>query len=233
MFDKLFYQSKKRGINDQVLLLLSFVETSPYDANLYAIIQLFNEYISKHKDYVDVDIDTKTRLEVICNDTTEYTNIVDKYEPHVNNVDYNSYQNIYSYIYQLGGDYMRYTNVKPQIRCVNDRRYMLYLSLGIPISIINKNKFIFDKYHNRYDRYIVETYRYGTYEQYVNSLNKRINNKIYRHVEYTNDMIYSNANIRSKIINLFNILATQLSIYYDRVRPKIAYWLYINHSINI
>jgi len=57
VFDKMFYQSKKRDVNDQVALLREFIHTGPFDDELNLFAFEFFKFV-KNKYYEQIDEDT-------------------------------------------------------------------------------------------------------------------------------------------------------------------------------
>lgn len=175
LFDKIFYQSKKRGIDDQISLLLSYVQTSSFDKNLYSFTKLFYQYLVEHTDTSIIDRDIFKTLEELCSTELSYNQMVDKYELKELPKRENTYSRKYQYIYMLQGSYIKYFITSPQVRSVTTNRIDYLLSIGLPISVISKSRFIYNTHYNYIDTYINEVTYYNEYNKFVSRYNKNIN----------------------------------------------------------
>lgn len=115
MFDKLFYQSKNRNINDQYLMTTSWYETVPTDKDCFIINKLFGEYLkTNYYDEINSDnkliIDSYSRRDFGENkrmdEDFEYYNGQrrDDYN-YSRNIDYDKRKFIYNEKYIIEGNY--------------------------------------------------------------------------------------------------------------------------------
>lgn len=165
LFDKLIYQSKSRNLNDQIELIISFYNQTPTDDILLLLLTDFYIYLlTNYKEKV-INNNAFIQLETII------SGLYSREEKY-----------IYSYVfnknyYLNNGTYDIITNsikvndnyiYKNLIDITNSKMVKLVYSLGFPITLIDKNKFIrqelnsfvddtrdyFNKFYENKDKFI-------------------------------------------------------------------------------
>lgn len=157
MFDKLFYQSKRRGLEQQIELLISFYVTAPLDTEFYNFIKLYYNYLIEVSGSSDLyKIDSFLNLEELVN---QGPNNVDRFKRF--NISYINFINCdflnkFSNLLKFSGNFLKLKYYVYRNEIPNLSRVDLLYYLAFPPDFSVKNKLI-----HYYDEDLIYYYRFG------------------------------------------------------------------------
>jgi hypothetical protein len=144
-FDKIFYQSKSRDIYDQIELLISYINTAPYDSDLIEFCKICKKYIdSKHNyDYLYKN-DSYKQLEELVTQGCVKENICERFD--ISKINYLNFDLHHKFrnLYTISGVYLKYEKDPGFLTLLKNTQVELLYNLAFPPDFTVRNKFIYD-----------------------------------------------------------------------------------------
>jgi hypothetical protein len=177
-FDKIFYQSKKRNFQDQTLLLLSYYETAPHDDDMLEFLKIFKDFINKH-DHIRTKIssDTIKLLEDYTNSNVRSNKIRKQYSLSAVPEKGDPYNRLIT-IMKIKGIFIKFDSEMNEFFKNNSTQSELIYSLGFPLDLVSKNKFILTATDDNEKIYFYDEEFLNDYKEYTQQIQKKISNQI-------------------------------------------------------
>jgi len=181
LFDKLFYQSRKRSISEQVELLLSYINTAPKDDDLLEFCKITYKYLKEeyNKD-IFITNESFKQLEKLVHQGSVDKRIIERFQLSKINVLNFDLDNKFKNILSISGIYLNYTKNDYLVTLLKNNQVEILYNLAYPPDFTVRNKFILDydilerdikEYHLNYE---------GNRKIFINEINTKISNIIYK-----------------------------------------------------
>lgn len=145
LFDKLFYQSKKRSISEQIELLMSYVYTAPNDNDLIEFSKICHEFlINKYSKDELINLDSFKQLEELVTQGCVKESIKERFDySKINKINFDL-DNKFKNILNISGIYLKYLKNDILVNLLKENQVDTLYYLAFPPDFSVKNKFIYD-----------------------------------------------------------------------------------------
>lgn len=181
LIDKLLYQSKRRSLEDQISLLISYFDTAPYDEDLTIFIKCFYEFLIQ-KYGVEKLQTIKSFINLRTHVNQGFVNMDKKLRFSISYINrYNfDLDNKFKRILSISGIYLRYERELSLSGLMNVNQINLLYSLAFPLDFSVKNKFIYSFGLDEVNFEEIETTYHNERQKYIDEINLKISNEINR-----------------------------------------------------
>jgi hypothetical protein len=179
LIDKLMYQSKKRSLNDQIELLLSYYNTAPFDKDLIIFIKLFYDWlIIKYGKIHLKQLNSYLYMEELVNQGSESVSLNKRFKiSKINEIKFdldNKFKNLLS----MSGVYLKYERQLSLSNIMNETQINLLYGLAFPPDFTVRNKFIFNYDLDKINFEEKETTYHDQRQMYIREIELKLTNEL-------------------------------------------------------